>query len=57
MKTPTLIALKSLKPRNPFVVASLNRKAGAHRRGEPARRQTAARALRVELKQMHRPEP
>ena len=50
MKTPTPF----LKPRNPFVVASLRRSAGTHRIGTGARRQQAERALRDEV---HRLKP
>ncbi len=37
------------KPRNPVVIASLQRRAGAHRRTASALRQQARRALRDEL--------
>ena len=40
------ITLNALKPRNPFVAASLRRMAGAHRNGNGARRQQARRELR-----------
>lgn len=43
------LSLKTLKPRNPFVVAGLQRHAGAHRPGAGARRQQAERAVRQEL--------
>ena len=42
------LSLKTPKPRNPFVAASLRRKAGAHRPGAGARRHAAScRAERV----------
>lgn len=44
------MTLKRLKPRNPFVVASLKRIAGPHRRSPSAKRQQAARDLRMELR-------
>ena len=44
------------KPRNPLVVAALQRRAGAHRRSASAQRQQADRALRREL-QRERPSP
>lgn len=44
----------ALRPRNPFVVAALQRKAGAHRRSRGGERQRAERALRRE---MHRSNP
>ena len=46
------LSLKTLKPRNPFVVASLRRNAGAHRPGTGARRQQAARELRHEISRL-----
>ena len=48
--------IKSTKPRNPFVVASLWRAAGSHRPGDGARRQQAERALRQEVQRL-RPSP
>lgn len=48
--------LKPLKPRNPYVVASRLRAAGAHRPGIGARRQQAERALRQEIRRL-RPSP
>ena len=48
--------IKSTKPRNPFVVASLRRAAGSHRPGDGARRQQAERALRQEVQRL-RPRP
>ena len=41
--------LKTLKPRNPFVVAGLRRAAGSHRAGKARGRQDAALALRQEI--------
>lgn len=43
------------QPRNPFVAPSLRRMAGSHRRGEASQRQTAARRMRDELKDLHPP--
>jgi len=43
------IALKTTKPRNPFVAASLRRVAGAHGGNASSRRQRAQRELRNEL--------
>ncbi len=48
--------LKSPKPRNPFVAASLRRRAGAHQPGTGGRRQQAARELRREIDRL-RPSP
>ena len=50
------LTLKSPKPRNPFVVASLRRSAGTHRTGVGAQRQQAQRALRHEIERL-RPSP
>jgi hypothetical protein len=50
------LMLKSPKPRNPFVAASLRRLAGSHRTGSGARRQQARRALRQEIDRL-RPSP
>lgn len=50
------LTLKSPKPRNPFVVASLRRSAGTHRIGAGAQRQQARRALRQEIERL-RPSP
>ncbi len=50
------LTLQSPKPRNPFVVASLRRRAGSHRSGPGARRQEAQRALRQEIERL-RPSP
>lgn len=44
--------LPSLKPRNPFVAASLKRRAGAHRTSTEGARQRAKRALNRELRQL-----
>ena len=44
------MTLKPLKPRNPFVAASLKRMAGPHRRSASAKRQQAAREMRAELR-------
>ena len=44
--------LKTIKPRNPFVAASLRRIAGSHRLGSGARRQSQQRALREELQRL-----
>jgi hypothetical protein len=41
--------LKTLKPRNPFVVAALRRNAGSHRASAGACRQQAQRAMRREI--------
>ncbi len=52
------LILKTIKPRNPFVAASLRRSAGAHRPGTGARRQQAERAVRQEVSHLegrHRP--
>ncbi len=50
------LQLKSVKPRNPYVAASLQRAAGAHRPGTGARRQQDERALRQEIRRL-RPSP
>jgi hypothetical protein len=50
------LTVKTLKPRNPFVAASLRRVAGAHRTSSGARRQLAERALRQEIHRL-RPSP
>ena len=42
------LTLKNLKPRNPFVAASLQRAAGSHRIGTGAQRQQASRELQRE---------
>ncbi len=46
------LSLKTRKPRNPFVAASLRRVAGAHEPGRGARRQQARMDLRRELNQL-----
>lgn len=46
------LTLKTLKPRNPFVVASLRRSAGTHRPRTGARRQQAARELQREISRL-----
>ena len=46
------LTLKTPKPRNPFVAASLRRGAGAHRSGTGARRQQAARELQREISRL-----
>ncbi|MDP2007501.1 MAG: hypothetical protein Q8K45_17655 [Rubrivivax sp.] len=55
------LSLKTIKPRNPFVAASLRRSAGVHGPGPGARRQQAERALRQEVKHLEgrhrRPSP
>jgi hypothetical protein len=45
------LKLNAPKPRNPVVAPSLQRKAGAHRKGAASERQAAARALRDALKE------
>ncbi|MDZ7812131.1 MAG: hypothetical protein U5L74_03045 [Ideonella sp.] len=44
--------LPSVKPRNPLVAASLQRRAGSHRSSTASLRQSAKRALRSELRQL-----
>lgn len=44
--------LKTIKPRNPFVAASLRRIAGSHRCSTGAQRQSQQRALREELQRL-----
>ncbi len=44
--------LKTIKPRNPFVAASLRRVAGSHQPSTGARRQNQQRALREELQRL-----
>ena len=46
------LTLKNLKPRNPFVAASLRRAAGSHRSGSGARRQQAGRELQREISRL-----
>jgi hypothetical protein len=55
-ENPMKLHIKSTKPRNPFVVASLRRAAGSHRACSGARRQQAERALRQEVQRL-RPSP
>ncbi|MCY7315536.1 MAG: hypothetical protein LH480_07920 [Rubrivivax sp.] len=43
------LTIKNLKPRNPFVVASLRRAAGAHRQGASTQRQASRRELQREI--------
>ena len=43
------LTLKTLKPRNPFVAASLRRTAGSHRSGTGARRQAGHREMQREI--------
>lgn len=43
------LTVPSRKPRNPVVLASLQRRGGAHRRSNSALRQQASRAVRDEL--------
>jgi len=49
------LTLRSVKPRNPFVVHSLRRRAGSHAKGIAAQRQQAARALQREMGSAHDP--
>jgi hypothetical protein len=46
------MTIKTTKPRNPFVVASLRRAAGSHRKCTSAGRQRAGRELRRELQHL-----
>ncbi len=46
------LTIKNIKPRNPFVVASLRRAAGAHRKCATAARQRAGRELHRELQHL-----
>lgn len=50
------LIVPSRKPRNPFVAATLARKAGAHRTGPGSQRQQARQALRREIERL-RPSP
>lgn len=50
------IQIKNLKPRNPFVPASLRRLAGAHTASAGSRRQQASRDLQREIDRL-RPSP
>jgi hypothetical protein len=49
------ISVRTPKPRNPMVAASLRRSAGVHRRSASAQRQRAALALRRELQHERHP--
>jgi hypothetical protein len=51
------LIVKTSKPRNPLVAASLQRKAGSHRASGGALRQRAGLALRRELDRMVKPSP
>lgn len=51
-----VMTLETRKPRNPFVVASLRRKAGAHRLAGGAARRQARAALRREVDRL-KPSP
>ncbi len=46
------MTIKNIKPRNPFVAASLRRAAGSHRKCTSAVRQRATRELRRELQHL-----
>ncbi len=46
------MTIKPIKPRNPFVAASLQRTAGSHRKCTSAARQRAGRELRRELQHL-----
>lgn len=48
MKMP----IKTIKPRNPFVAASLRRVAGSHAASPASRRQSEQRQLRAELQRL-----
>lgn len=50
------LILKTLKPRNPLVAASRQRRAGAHGKSAGARRQQEERGLRREIERL-RPSP
>jgi hypothetical protein len=54
------LTLKSIKPRNPFVAAGLQRHGGSHRPRGGALRQQAASAMRREIAacaDRHKPSP
>jgi len=53
---PMKLSLKTLKPRNPLVAPSLQRKSGSHRSPGGAVRQQARAALRREIDRL-RPSP
>ncbi len=46
------VRIQNLKPRNPFVAASLQRKAGSHRPSNGAMRQREHGALRREIEHL-----
>ena len=48
------LTVKTLKPRNPFVAASLRRSAGAHRSTAGARRQAGHRDLQREMDRLRK---
>ena len=50
------LSMPPRKPRNPFVAAAHQRRAGAHRTGHAALRQQAGRELRREIERL-RPSP
>ncbi|WP_164885199.1 hypothetical protein [Rubrivivax rivuli] len=50
------MTVKTIKPRNPFVAASLRRVAGSHAASPRARRQAEQRLLRAELERL-KPSP
>lgn len=50
------LSIKTLKPRNPFVAAGLQRKAGSHRLGTGSARLRARRELQREVERI-RPSP
>jgi hypothetical protein len=47
------MTLKTAKPRNPYVAASLRRSAGSHRPSTAAVRQQARQGLRREITGLH----
>jgi hypothetical protein len=49
---PMKLTLKTPKPRNPFVAASLRRSAGSHRSGGASQRQQAGRELQREIQRL-----
>jgi|WetSurMetagenome_2_1015567.scaffolds.fasta_scaffold06306_1 hypothetical protein len=49
------LTLKTQRPRNPLVAPAQRRRAGAHGPRGGARRQQAARALRLEIDRLHSP--
>ena len=46
------LTMKTIKPRNPFVAASLRRSAGSHRSGGTSQRQQAGRELQREIQRL-----